>query len=1113
MSFDDHLPATSRGAGRSVKGKAERGGSWENRDVQYRILGPLEVEESGRLLDLGRRKQRAVLAALIIEANRVVSVDRLIDELWGEEAPAQAAASLQAYVSNLRRVLEPGRQPRERAQMLVTQPPGYVLRVPPRDIDSVRFAVLAEEGRRLLEEGDPAAGRERLGEGLSLWCGPALADFAGERFAQVEAARLEELRLAAIEDRLQADVDLGAHAAAVADLEHLVSQHPLRERLWALLMAALYRSGRQGHALRAYQEARRVLGEELGIEPSPVLRQLEADILAQASSLEWRRPQETRPFTVRPRAPAGPSNASWRNNTPFVGRDRELGRLRESLEAASAGHGRVALVHGEAGIGKTRIAQELVIEGRARGFESAWGRAYEGGSTPAFWPWVEVIRSLLTSSDRQLLVEAAGQGAPELAQIVPEAKALLGSNDPPPPVDPGTARFRLFEAVSNFLRRLARPRPIIVVLDDLQWADVASLELLSFLGSRLPDASLLVVGTYRPGEVGAGHPLSDALAALARHQVVGRLALTGLREPEVEALVLATTGAHAGPSVVATVHARTGGNPFFVVELARLLHVERSLDPEAVARRVPAAVRDVVRRRIARLPEQATALLSLAAVAGREFDLDVLEAAADLDADPVLELVESALVSGLVVEDPDVVGRFRFSHDLVRETIVEELTSLRRARLHGRLAEAVEALHGGDDERAVEVAHHFFQAGSVGRPEKAVEYALRASVVASARLAYEQAYDLLRRALDVARTLPPGRDRDRRELAVLLPLSSLVTMTKGFAAAEAHELLARALALCQHLGESHEIVPVLWRLVSFHNVSGQLETAQALGHQLLEVATRSAQPAELVAAHHSAGVTALQRGRLADARLHLEGALALSDGLHDHWLISWFPQHPVVACSTFLAWTHALLDEPRRALDLAEEALAFAERVGHDFTTVHALLFAAWMTAWAGEAPSARRRAEEAVEFADAKGFGLYGGLARAFLGWVRSEQGDPRTGSTEIDDGLAMMEGTGAWMLHTFFLGLRGEAEWAAGQAERALASVEEALRLVKTTGEAFYQPELHRLRGELLLVLASGDLADIERELRTALALAREQGSTMLERRALDSLRRLAARTAGSG
>ena len=224
--------------------------------MQFRILGPLEVTEEGRHLDLGAPKQRALLAVLLISANRVVSLDRLIDQLWGEEPPPRATGSLQAYISNLRRVLEPSRAPGQPPRVLVTQPPGYLLRVDPGDLDAARFETGAAEGRRLLGEGRPAEARDLLQAALGLWRGAALADFAFEDFARAEATRLEELRLAAVEDRLQAELDLGQHAAAVAELEAGVMTHPLRERLWGLLMVALYRSGRQADALRAFQAAR-----------------------------------------------------------------------------------------------------------------------------------------------------------------------------------------------------------------------------------------------------------------------------------------------------------------------------------------------------------------------------------------------------------------------------------------------------------------------------------------------------------------------------------------------------------------------------------------------------------------------------------------------------------------------------------------------------------------------------------------------------------------------------------------------------------------------------------------------------------------------------------------
>ncbi|MDQ1396555.1 MAG: hypothetical protein QOG64_1814, partial [Acidimicrobiaceae bacterium] len=220
--------------------------------MEFRILGPLEVIHDGHAVDVGGLKQRAVLALLLVDGNRVVSLDRLIDQLWGDEAPPRATGSLQAYISNLRRALEPGRPPRTPPSVLVTLPPGYVLRIADEDLDAARFQHLAVEGRRRLDEGRPADAYEALSTALALWRGPALADFSYHTFARTESARLDELRLTALEDRIEAEMALGRHAAAVAELEGMVKEQPLRERLWGMLMLALYRSGRQAEALRAF---------------------------------------------------------------------------------------------------------------------------------------------------------------------------------------------------------------------------------------------------------------------------------------------------------------------------------------------------------------------------------------------------------------------------------------------------------------------------------------------------------------------------------------------------------------------------------------------------------------------------------------------------------------------------------------------------------------------------------------------------------------------------------------------------------------------------------------------------------------------------------------------
>ena len=460
--------------GGSTGRRVPRGGG----TVQFRILGPLEVLDGQRRVELGRPKQRALLAVLLVHANQVVALDRLIEELWGEQPPAQATASLQAYVSNLRRVLEPDRPARTLPRVLVTQPPGYRLAVAPGDLDGARFVALAEEGHRLLEAERPGPAAQVLREALGLWRGPALADVVEERFAQPERQRLEELRLVALEDRLTAELALGGHAAAAAELQQLVGRYPFRERLHGLLMLALYRAGRQAEALQAFQEARRVLGEELGIDPSRWLTQLERDILRQAPGLEWTAPpgeagQPPSPEAAGPAvevaAPAtAPSPPAGEGE--LVGREEQLAVLDRTLAGVAAGRGRLVLVAGEPGIGKTRLAEEVARRAAMRGIQVAWGRCFEGEGAPAFWPWVQVARQLLAGVAPAQLGMVLGPSAGELSQLLPELKELVPGLEPPPVVELAAARFRLYQAVTELGRQVAAARPLLVVVDDLHWA-------------------------------------------------------------------------------------------------------------------------------------------------------------------------------------------------------------------------------------------------------------------------------------------------------------------------------------------------------------------------------------------------------------------------------------------------------------------------------------------------------------------------------------------------------------------------------------------------------------------------------------------------------------------
>jgi DNA-binding SARP family transcriptional activator/RecA/RadA recombinase len=747
--------------------------------VQFRLLGPLEAQDEERRVELGRPKQRALLAVLLVHANHVVPVDRLVEELWGAEPPPQAAASVQTYVSNLRRALEPGRPARAPSRVLVSQPPGYRLVVGAGELDAARFAALAHEGHRLLEAGRPAAAAGVLREGLALWRGPALAEVADEAFAVAERNRLEELRVAALEDRLAADLDLGWHAAAVAELEELADRYRFRERLAGLLMLALYRSGRQGEALQAFQAVRRALADELGIDPGRWLRQLETGILRQDPGLDWTPPQEPGPPPPEGGGSAGDASPALSAQvTPrpqaaadeLVGREDQLAALDEILADGRGGRGRVVLVAGEPGIGKTRLAEEAARRAAAAGMGVAWGRCHEGDGAPALWPWAQVVRQLAAGLDPGQLAALLGPSAAWLGPLLPELAETPPSARPRPITDLGAARFQLNQAVTGLLRRLAGTRPLLIVLDDLHWADVPSLSLLAFLAAELTDARLVVVGTYRDVEAVAGRPLAGTLGALAREPVVERIPLGGLDWVGVAALIGRTIGGRPAEPLVEAVADRCGGNPFFITELLRLLQSERRLagpDAAAAARReVPVGVRDVLRARLARLPQQTNTFLMVAAVAGRGFDLDLVEAVTGLEDEAALDAAEAAVLAGLLLEDDRAAGRYRFAHALVRETIYADISRARRARLHARVVDALLAVRGPEPEPAAEMAYHCWQAAPVIGAGLALPHLLRAGEQAVAQLAYEAADEQFGRALELAGQLPASPQATDQEIHI-----------------------------------------------------------------------------------------------------------------------------------------------------------------------------------------------------------------------------------------------------------------------------------------------------------------------------------------------------------
>jgi WD40 repeat protein/DNA-binding SARP family transcriptional activator len=497
--------------------------------AQFRILGPLEVLDSeARLIRLPGSKTKALLAELVINANHVVSTDRLIEALWGESPPETAAKTLQTYVVQLRKAVEPSRKPGTSGELVLTRESGYVLAVHPDQIDAVRFQNLIREGREALRESEPQRAAEVISEALALWRGPPLADVGTTSSAQPEAVRLEELRLAALEDLTDAHLAVGRHSEVVADIEAFVAAHPLRERFWAQLMLALYRAGRQGDALRAFQRARAAMVEELGIEPGPALRRMEAAVLAQDPALD---------LDLAPVAPDLPLPLRVTDGA-FVGRRQELAELLSAWDATTAGDGRLTLIVGPAGIGKTRLAAELARRAHGGGGLVLYGRAME--RTSRFHPFAEALEGIGSS--------IAG---------------VLGAAE-----DPTPAHFAA--ALIAFLRRRAAARPVLVVLDDLDRADEESLTAVSELREASAGTRILVVGTIAESAL-----VPEALADAKRANVVR---LGPLSQEDVASIAAQYLGPRAGESV-ASLLASARGAPLFVhreaARMARSLAARR----------------------------------------------------------------------------------------------------------------------------------------------------------------------------------------------------------------------------------------------------------------------------------------------------------------------------------------------------------------------------------------------------------------------------------------------------------------------------------------------------------------------------------------------------------
>lgn len=692
-----------------------------------------DVSAGGRSVPLQAAKHRALIAALALHSGRPVAAEVLVDTIWGPEAPPSALGTLQTYVSVVRRALEPDLPARTPSSYLTSSDLGYLLR---GELDVDEFAGTVREVHSAIAPltssavpvaADVTEAARHLGvvdAALARWRGTPYADLPDSDAVLPERGRLAELRLLALEDRATLLVATGRDAEAVSELEALITEHPLRERLSALLAVALARTGRQADALAALDRLRTTLDEDLGLEPGPATRHLQTAILRHEVD-----PAPARGAVVlTPGADeALPEPEITVPDWPLVGREAHLDVLASLLARADLGQPQFASIVGEPGAGKTRLGAEIALRARAEGATVLVGRCSQEEDAPPLWPWSTALGARMPA-------------------------AAAADED-----DHDAARFTIAESIRRTVAWLCRDRTVVISLEDLHWADASSLRVLRHLAAHIDTGRLLVICTWRRGTQAA--PLAEAAEALARRHAT-TLAVDGLSADETAHLLTAITG-DTDPGLATSVHQRTEGNPFFLIEYGRLARDEdRAL--HEVLEGMPPTVAAVVERRIGQLPGASRRALTAGAAIGREFDLALLAGAIDLGDLDALDLLEPALAVDLV---QDLGGdRFRFGHALVRDTAYGGLTPSRRERLHATLAQLVQDAPGATG-RAPEIARHWAAAGRRHLRE-AHQAAARAGELAMAAHAAEEATQHLEQALALHTEDPTGTERERYELLV-----------------------------------------------------------------------------------------------------------------------------------------------------------------------------------------------------------------------------------------------------------------------------------------------------------------------------------------------------------
>lgn len=1044
-----------------------QGSSYEARSLD--LLGSLRFTFGKEVISTVKtNRMRSLLAFLVLNQDAPQSREHIAFLLWPESDQAQARTNLRQLLHNLRRALPVGCS-------LLSSDNASVrwLRDSNCTVDVFEFEETIRSAEHAWSDDRPAS-RKAFEQAIGLYQDDLLPDL----YDQWLQPRREQLRmqfaaaLARMADLLGAS---GEIREGIRYATRLVALDPLREDYYQVLMRLRLRNDDRSSALRVFHQCKRSLQRELGVSPGKAI----LDIFAEA----------LRSDDPRERVIAIPPPMSSTKPLPLVGRRPEWERLSACWRRVTEGETHFILITGEPGIGKTRLAEEFLERCSQESSQvAAIARCYSVQGQFGYGPVTEWLRTEPLRIARQKL---ARPQLSELARLVPEILVETPGLASPQPLAESWQRLHLHDALTSAFR--LSPKPLLLLVDDLQWCDQDSFDWLLSLFRSAPADRFLVIGTVRTGDAGRTHPLAGLIQDLSQRGQLSEIAMEPLSAEETASLAAQTASREIDPPVLRRIYEATKGNPLFVVESIRA-----SLDGQLSEGEVPPRIQAVISGRLAQLSAPALELTGLAAAVGRSFTMELLAKATDWDEESVSRALEE-LWRFRIIDGQDGVA-YDYTHGLLRDVAYAEVNPIRRRLLHRRIARALGEIYSPDFEPLSGwLAGHFDAAGMA---EEAIHSYKAAASVAKQKFADAEAANLIRRALSLCLGYPESARREKEELELLVTLGASLVKTDGYTMPEVGETYERGLILSKRCGDSTHLFSLLSGSWAFRIVRGRLEDSMRVAQDYLDGARRQDGSQHEGASHFLLATSLFHLGEL-HASWEEIGLAGSSQNGQLHPALSLFAGPDVgVFRRAYVSHLACLFDREDAAMK-SIESIAAARQVSHPFTLAIALDYAAMFNVYCGDAAAVRELAGEASEICRKFGFIYYLAIADILAGWATAMLGNAAPAVAQMRVGLDVLKSLGAELRLPFYVSLLAEACERAGRRGDALANVATGIAFLNKNAEAWGAPELHRIHGDLLL--RGGNPKQASASYIRAMDLSREMGALRFERRAAARLREL--------